>query len=106
MLRLTGFVTSAALAVQEKAPVAVIEIPIPPPEWTLLQREVLGAQLRALDGFAAKYIDSCGYLLSMPRYAYYNPGTALGVMGRRATEPPSKGCFRPCQQVWRPVAGL
>ena len=68
MLRLTGFVAIAALAGQAQVPVAVIETPMPPPEWALLQREVLDANSRAVEAFAAKYIDSRGYLLHTPRW--------------------------------------
>ena len=68
MLRLTSFVTLAALTGQAQVPVAVIETPMPPPEWALLQREVLDANSRAIEAFAAKYIDSRGYLLHTPRW--------------------------------------
>ena len=68
MLRLTSFVTLAALTGQAQVPVAVIETPMPPPEWALLQREVLDANSRAVEAFAAKYMDSRGYLLHTPRW--------------------------------------
>ena len=68
MLRLTSFVTIAALAGQAQVPVAVIETPMPPPEWAVLQREVLDANSRAVEEFGAKYIDSRGYLLHTPRW--------------------------------------
>ena len=46
---------------------AVIEAPLPPPEWALLQRSVLDTNSRAVEEFAAKHMDSRGYLLHTPR---------------------------------------
>ena len=68
MLRLTSLLAVAALVVQGQVPVAVIVAPMRPPEWALLQREVLDANSRAVEAFAAKYIDHRGHLLHTPRW--------------------------------------
>ncbi len=68
MLRLTGFLTMVALAVHAQVPVVSVDTPMPPPEWALLQREVLDANSRAVEEFAAKYMDRRGYLLHTPRW--------------------------------------
>ena len=39
-----------------------------PPEWALLERELLRANSAACDRFAAKYLDERGYLLHTPRW--------------------------------------
>ena len=41
----------------------VIDSPMPPPDWALMERALLDANSRAVEQFAAKYIDSRGYLL-------------------------------------------
>ncbi len=46
----------------------VIDTPMPPPAWALLERELLRANSLACDRFAAKYLDSRGYLLHTPRW--------------------------------------
>jgi hypothetical protein len=45
-----------------------IDTPMQPPAWALLEREVLRANSQACDRFAAKYLDSRGYLLHTPRW--------------------------------------
>ncbi len=58
----------ASLAARSQIPVATIETPMSPPVWALLEREVLDANSRAVEEFAAKYIDRRGYLLHTPRW--------------------------------------
>ncbi|MFN7923173.1 MAG: hypothetical protein U0Q16_23935 [Bryobacteraceae bacterium] len=51
-------------------PAADIEItkPMSPPAWALLERQLLAESSAACDRFAAKYLDSRGYLLHTPRW--------------------------------------
>jgi hypothetical protein len=53
----------------------VVSRPMQPPEWALLERELLRANSEACDRFAAKYLDS---LRLSPAYA------ALGHTERRS----------------------
>src|SRR5205814_8112043 len=46
----------------------VIEKPMAPPEWALLERELLRANSLAMDRFAERYLDERGYLLHTPRW--------------------------------------
>lgn len=46
----------------------VIDTPMPPPAWALMERELLDANSRAAEAFAGKYLDSKGYLLHYPRW--------------------------------------
>ncbi len=46
----------------------VIRAPMSPPEWALLERELLRANSDACERFAAQYLDERGYLLHMPRW--------------------------------------
>lgn len=46
----------------------VLSTPMAPPDWALLERELLRANSRAAEAFAAKYLDSKGYLLHFPRW--------------------------------------
>ena len=46
----------------------VVDEPMPPPAWALMERELLRANSRAVEAFAAKYIDERGYLLHTPRW--------------------------------------
>ena len=39
-----------------------------PPAWALLERQLLHANSKAADRFAAKYVDERGYLLHTPRW--------------------------------------
>ncbi len=68
MTRWSGFAIVAVWACAAQVPVVVIDEPMPPPEWALLEREVLDANSEAVEEFAAKYIDSRGYLLHTPRW--------------------------------------
>jgi hypothetical protein len=46
----------------------VIDTPMAPPPWALLERELLRANSLACERFAAKYLDERGYLLHTPRW--------------------------------------
>ncbi|HSB14335.1 MAG TPA: hypothetical protein VLE22_07730, partial [Bryobacteraceae bacterium] len=46
----------------------VIRTPMSPPEWALLERELLRANSDACERFAAQYLDERGYLLHTPRW--------------------------------------
>ena len=45
-----------------------IETPMPPPEWAVLERELIRAQTRACEAFFNRYFDSRGYLQCVPRW--------------------------------------
>jgi hypothetical protein len=45
-----------------------IKTPMAPPEWALLERELLRANSRAAELFFAKYVDERGYLAHTPRW--------------------------------------
>jgi hypothetical protein len=49
-------------------PSLVLDTPMAPPAWALLERELLRANSQACERFAAKYIDARGYLLHTPRW--------------------------------------
>jgi hypothetical protein len=46
----------------------VIDTPMPPPAWALMERELLDANSEAVQYFADRYIDEKGYLLHTPRW--------------------------------------
>ena len=46
----------------------VVRTPMTPPQWALLEREVLRASSEACERFAEKYVDERGYLLHTPRW--------------------------------------
>lgn len=52
------------------APSAMLEIstPMAPPEWALLERELLKANAEACEAFFARYFDERGYLLAVERW--------------------------------------
>lgn len=45
-----------------------VESPMAPPAWALMERALLDANSRAVEAFAAKYMDARGYLLHTPRW--------------------------------------
>ncbi|MYK22694.1 hypothetical protein F4054_10590, partial [Candidatus Poribacteria bacterium] len=45
-----------------------ITSPVAPPEWALLQRELMRAQATACEVFYHRYFDSRGYLKCIPRW--------------------------------------
>ena len=49
-------------------PVIDITTPMPPPEWALLERELLKANSEAIEAFYNKYFDERGYFLHTPRW--------------------------------------
>lgn len=49
-------------------PTIVIDQPMPPPAWALMERELLRANSEAARAFAAKYLDARGYLKHVPRW--------------------------------------
>ena len=49
-------------------PVVEIDSPMQPPEWAMLEREVLDANSAAVERFAERYLDERGYLLHTPRW--------------------------------------
>ncbi|MEZ5393395.1 MAG: hypothetical protein R2724_11095 [Bryobacterales bacterium] len=63
---LAAILSFAAIAAAQ--PTLVVDTPMAPPEWALLERALLDANSKAADEFAAKYLDSRGYLLHTPRW--------------------------------------
>jgi hypothetical protein len=51
-----------------ETPTLVIDTPLSPPAWALLERELLRANSEACVRFAQKYVDDRGYLLHTPRW--------------------------------------
>ncbi len=62
---LVGGMTCSALAGDVTV---TIDTPMPPPEWALLEREVLRAHEKACEEFFARYFDERGYLLCVERW--------------------------------------
>jgi len=46
----------------------VIDTPMPPPDWALLEQELLRANSDAVELFAERYLDERGYLAHTPRW--------------------------------------
>jgi hypothetical protein len=46
----------------------VIDTPMAPPHWALLERELLNANSDAVELFGKRYIDDRGYLAHTPRW--------------------------------------
>ena len=65
-----AFLLVAGFAVERGAgdTMLVVSSPMPPPQWALLERELLRANSRACERFAAKFVDERGYLLHTPRW--------------------------------------
>ena len=58
----------------------VVDKPMAPPEWALLERELLRANSLAMDRFAERYLDDRGYLLHTPRWGTLDgPDDAIEV---------------------------
>ena len=70
---LTVLVASGMLA-SAAEPFLRIDTPMPTPAWALLERQLLRANSIACERFAAKYLDSRGYLLHTPRWGTINDG--------------------------------
>ena len=45
-----------------------IDTPLPPPNWALLERELIHAQTLACEAFFDRYFDERGYLICIPRW--------------------------------------
>ena len=45
-----------------------IDTPLPPPNWALLERELIRAQTLACEAFFDRYFDERGYLICIPRW--------------------------------------
>ena len=58
---------SAPLLVAQSVTVQ-IDQPMNPPAWALMERQLLRANSRAVEAFAAKYLDDRGYILHTPRW--------------------------------------
>ena len=48
--------------------IVVVDTPMKPPAWALLEQELLEANSVACERFYEKYVDSRGYLLHTPRW--------------------------------------
>lgn len=46
----------------------VVDTPMSPPHWALLERELIRAQTQACKAFFEKYFDESGYLMCVPRW--------------------------------------
>lgn len=68
MLRLVVALTLASAFAAAADLTIRIDTPMSPPAWALLERALLRANSAACDRFAAKYLDSRGYLLHTPRW--------------------------------------
>ena len=47
-------------------PPLVLDRPMPPPAWALMERDLLRLNSEACERFASKYLDERGYLLHTP----------------------------------------
>jgi hypothetical protein len=58
----------AASQGKSAAPILTVSTPMAPPEWALLERELLKANEEACAAFFARYFDDRGYLLAVERW--------------------------------------
>lgn len=65
-LLLAGLIACRPMAAED--PLLVLERPMPPPAWALMERELLRLNSEACEIFAAKYVDERGHLLHTPRW--------------------------------------
>ena len=65
-LLLAGLISWRPMAAEN--PPLVLDRPMPPPAWALMERELLRLNSEACEIFAAKYVDERGYLLHTPRW--------------------------------------
>ena len=78
-MKWTTLLLTAAMAAPAQVRV-VIDKPATPPEWALLERELLRANSLAMDRFAERYLDDRGYLLHTPRWGTLDgPDDAIEV---------------------------
>ena len=69
--RLTCFVVMISLLAAASATAGItvtIDTPMPPPNWALLERELLRANTAACKEFFGRYFDQRGYLLCVERW--------------------------------------
>src|SRR5690606_7615330 len=67
LVTLLGWVLLAVVPAQG-GEVIEIKTPTPPPQWALLEREVLKAQSEAGEEYYKKYFDERGFLLCVERW--------------------------------------
>ena len=78
-MKWTTLLLTAAIAAPAQVRV-VVDKPMSPPEWALLERELLRANSLAMDRFAERYLDDRGYLLHTPRWGTLDgPDDAIEV---------------------------
>ena len=65
-LLLAGLISWRPMAAEN--PPLLLDRPMPPPAWALMERELLRLNSEACEIFAAKYLDERGYLLHTPRW--------------------------------------
>lgn len=58
----------AACSQPQEPETLAIDTPMAPPEWALLERQLLDENSKAVEAFAEKYLDERGYLLHTPRW--------------------------------------
>lgn len=75
-LLLTAWLTCGLAA----DPAVTIDTPMAPPEWALLERQLIKANSKAADLFADRYLDDRGFLLHTPRWGTLDgPDDAIEV---------------------------
>jgi len=57
-----------ALPLLAQEPAVVVKTPMPPPQWALLERQLLRDTSLACERFAERFVDDRGYLLHTPRW--------------------------------------
>ena len=65
-LVLAGLISWRPMAAEN--PPLLLDRPMPPPAWALMERELLRLNSEACEIFAAKYVDERGHLLHTPRW--------------------------------------
>ncbi|MEZ5393394.1 MAG: hypothetical protein R2724_11090 [Bryobacterales bacterium] len=65
---LHALLTALAAGLLSAQPSLQIETPMPPPDWALMEQQLLQANSRSVEAFAERYIDERGYLLHTPRW--------------------------------------
>src|SRR5688572_8797690 len=113
---LSAFLLVGGLAVERGAAetMVVVSTPMAPPQWALLERELLRANSQACERYSAKYVDERGYLLHTPRWGtldgpddaietFYN-WTLLHAMG--ASDSVLDGYKKALEGHYKQYAGL
>ena len=65
-LLLAGLISWRPMAAE--SPPVLLDRPMPPPAWALMERELLRLNSEACEIFASRYLDERGYLLHTPRW--------------------------------------